>query len=64
MAKQVDIQDAQLTILVSIDGQMHMTAFDKDEFESLSALVKMGIKAVVPTQATQSQINKILRAEL
>ena len=61
--KQVDIQDAPLTILISIDGQMHMTAFDKDQYEAIAALVKMGIKTIVPTSATQSQLNKLLRGE-
>lgn len=61
--KQIEIQNAPLTILISIDGQMHMAAFDKEQYEVLSELIKRGIKSVVPTPATQSQLNKLLRGE-
>ena len=61
--KQVDIENAPLTILISIDGQVHLTAFDKEQYEALSALLKMGMKNVIPTQVTQSELNKLLRGE-
>ena len=61
--KHVDIQDAPLTILISIDGRIHLTAFEKEKYEALSALLKMGITNVVPTEVTQSALNKLLRGE-
>lgn len=62
--RQINIEKAPLTILISIDGQMHLTAFEKEQYEALTALLKMGIKNVVPTQATQSSLNKLLRGEI
>lgn len=64
MAKQINIEKAPLTILINIDGQMHLTVFKKDEYEALSVLIKMGMENVIPTPATQSQLNKLLRGEI
>ena len=61
--QQVDIENAPLTILISIDGQVHLTAFKKEQYEALSALLKMGMQNVIPTQVTQSELNKLLRGE-
>lgn len=61
--KQIDIQNAPLTILISIDGQIYALAFDKDEYEALTFLIKRAVKTVVPSKTTQSQLNKLLRGE-
>ena len=61
--KQKDITNAPLTILLSIDGRMYVTAFDKEEFEAVSHIVKSAIKNIIPTEATQSGLNKLLRGE-
>lgn len=61
--RQVEIENAPLTILISIDGQIHLTAFKRDQFEVLSDLLKNSMQNVIPTKATQSELNKLLRGE-
>lgn len=59
----LNIQNAPLTILISIDGRMYLTAFEEEKYEALSSLLKMGISTIVPTDVTQSALNKLLRGE-
>lgn len=62
--QQVDVQNAQLTILINIDGQMYLTAFDKEQYEAVQVLVKTAIKTVIPTEVKQVQLNEFLGVKL
>lgn len=62
--QQVDVQNAQLTILINIDGQMYLTGFDKSQYGAVQVLVKTAIKTVIPTKVTQGKLNEFLGVNL
>ncbi|WPK12266.1 hypothetical protein R6U77_00845 [Lysinibacillus louembei] len=62
--QQVDVQNAQLTILINIDGQMYLTGFDKEQYEAVQVLIKTAIKTVIPTEVKQVQLNGFLGVNL
>lgn len=54
--KKIDIVKAQVTILLEIDGEMHLVAMDKSEYKLVSDLIKKVTKAVVPIGVSQSEL--------
>lgn len=56
MMKEIDIKNAQVTILLEIDGEMHLVAMEKSEYQLISDLIKKTTKAVIPTGVKQSDL--------
>lgn len=55
---QVDITNAQLTTLLEIDGQMHLIAFAKDDWEVVQLIVKKNVLGLKKTARTQRELNE------
>ncbi|PID15581.1 hypothetical protein CSV63_07315 [Sporosarcina sp. P34] len=62
MTTNVNIEDADVNILLTIDGNMHLVAMRKDDLEAIRVLVKSAASkgAVVKTEKTQKQFNDFL----
>ena len=62
MTREVDIENAVVNILLTINGNMHLVAMRKDDLEAIQILVKNAASkgAVVKTEKTQSQFNDFL----
>lgn len=61
--REIDIKDAPLNILITIGDEVHLLAFEKEKLEALSALVKLGVKAVVPTGIQAGELYGFLQVE-
>ncbi|WP_263707876.1 hypothetical protein [Shouchella tritolerans] len=54
------VNDAQVTILVEIDGQVHLTAMEKEKYEAVTFLAKNSVVGVIPTGKSQAELNEFL----
>ena len=54
--KNVDITTSQVTILIEIDGQVHLVGMPKDDYKIISELIKRSIVKVIPTSKTQTEL--------
>lgn len=52
---QVDITNTQATILLGIDGKMHLVAMEKETYKVVNELIKRSIDSVIPTGRTQKE---------
>ncbi len=57
---QVDITDAQVTVLVEVDGLVCLTRMDKDKYDAVAFLVKKSLHDLVKTEITQDKLNRLL----
>lgn len=56
--KNVDISNSQVSILIEIDGVVHLVGMEKDYYEAVSEVVKRSIATVIPTNKTQHELRK------
>ncbi|MBX0320117.1 hypothetical protein [Shouchella clausii] len=56
----VSVKEAQVTILVEINGQVHLTAMEKEKLEAVAFLAKNSIHGVIPTGKSQAELNEFL----
>lgn len=54
------IKDAQVTVLLEIDGEIHLVGMTKDNLDAVNMMVKAAAEIVVPTGRSQGDINKWL----
>ncbi|WP_342512814.1 hypothetical protein MKY34_19740 [Sporosarcina sp. FSL K6-1522] len=47
--KEVSVEDANVNILLDIDGEVHIVGFEKDQLEAIEFLVKSAVKGVLNT---------------
>jgi len=57
---RIDIQDAQLSLLIEIDGNVHLIGIDKEKLEAINFLIKESISVVIPTNRTQQDLLNFL----
>lgn len=55
-----NIEDAQVTILLEIDGKIHLVGMKKDNFDAVSLLIKSSAELAAPTGKTQGELNDFL----
>ena len=58
--KQIDISNGELTVLIALDEDIHLVAFDKSQMDILEQMIKRSIQAIVPTGVTQYELNELL----
>lgn len=56
----INLQDSQVSILVEINGEIHLVGMDKEHLDTIVELSKKAISVVVPTGITQSELNEFL----
>ena len=57
---KVNKKDITVTILVEIDGQIHLASMKKDKFVVIDEMVKGALDTVYPTGVSQAQLNRLL----
>lgn len=57
---QVNITDAQVTILVEVDGLVCLTRMNKDKYDAVTFLVKKSLHDLVKTEIAQDELNRLL----
>lgn len=57
---KANLEHAQVTILLEINGQMHLVAMNKEKLDAINMLVKVSAEMAVPTGKSQSDLNKFL----
>ncbi|MDA6141228.1 hypothetical protein OSK03_25915 [Escherichia coli] len=57
---KVNLEHAQVTTLLEINGQIHLVATNKEKLDAVNMLVKSSAEMVVPTGKSQADLNKFL----
>ncbi|WGT37920.1 hypothetical protein QH639_19150 [Lysinibacillus sp. 1 U-2021] len=57
---KLDIQDAKLSLLIEIDGKVHLIGMDKEKLDAVNFLIKKSISIVIPTNRTQQDLRNFL----
>jgi len=55
-----DLTNAQVSILLEIDGQVHLVGFEKERLETITSLVKVAAEVAVPTGRSQTELRGFL----
>lgn len=55
-----DLTNAQVSILLEIDGQVHLVGFEKERFEAITTLIKAAAEVAVPTGKSQTELRGFL----
>ena len=50
------IEGAQLSILLEIDGKVHLVGLSKERLEMLDGLIKMAVEVAIPTNKSQKDL--------
>lgn len=54
------IEDAQVSILIELDGKVHMVGMSKDRLEAISILIRNAVDIAIPTNKTQQDLRDFL----
>lgn len=54
------IEDAQVTILLEINGKVHLVGMSKERLETMDLLIKKSAEVVIPTDKSQKDLNGFL----
>ncbi|MEK3756780.1 hypothetical protein MHB73_21305 [Bacillus sp. FSL K6-6483] len=54
------VKDAQVTILVEVDGEIHLAVMEKEKYEAVTFMAKNSIHGVIPTGKSQAELNDFL----
>ncbi|KIL79549.1 hypothetical protein [Bacillus badius] len=57
---EINIEDSQVSLLLEIDGEVHLVGMDKEKLEAITLLVKRSIELVVPTGKSQKELREFL----
>lgn len=55
MTTKIDIENASVSVLLTIDNQMYLVAMKKKSYDAISFLVKSSSMHVIPTNKTHEQ---------
>lgn len=55
-----DLTNAQVSILLEIDGQVHLVGFEKERLETITSLVKVAAEVAIPTGKSQAELRVFL----
>jgi len=53
---EVNIENAQVNLLLEVNGKIHLVGMDKDKFEAVEFLIKKSVSAIIPTKKTQQDL--------
>lgn len=55
-----DIKDAQVSILLEIDGKVHLVGMSKGRLDVISVLIKNAVEVAIPTNKSQKELREFL----
>lgn len=53
---EVNIENAQVNLLLEVNGKIHLVGMDKDKLDAVEFLIKNSVSAIVPTNKTQRDL--------
>lgn len=56
----VDLENATVSILIELDGIVHLVSMKKDNYDAVSFLAKQAAHGLVPTKRTQHELHDFL----
>ena len=57
---KVSLKDAQVNIMLEIEGSVYLVGFERDYLEAVVALIKSAADGVYPTGKTQADLLEFL----
>lgn len=57
---RVSVEDSSVTVLIEIDGNVHLVGMSQERKEALDEMVKMVAEVVYNTKRTQAELNEFL----
>ena len=57
---RVNVEDSSVTVLLEIDGNVHLIGMSKERKEALDEMVKMVADVAYNTKRTQAELNEFL----
>ena len=57
---RVSVEESSVTVLLEIDGNVHLVGMSQERIEALEAMVKMAADVAYNTKRTQSELNEFL----
>ena len=57
---RVSVEESSVTVLLEIDGVVHMIAMNQERKESLELMVKLMADTAYATKRSQSELNEFL----
>lgn len=60
MNAEVNLDKAQVTLLLEIDGKVHLIGMEKEKLEAVEFLIKRSVAVVVPTKKSQHELVNFL----
>lgn len=60
---KINIDNSRASILLEINGDVHLVGIDKDKLEAITLLIKTSTKVVVPTGRTQKELRNFLNVK-
>lgn len=59
-----NVENAQVTLLLEIDGEIHLVGMSPDRRDALSMMVKASAEIAVPTKRSQAELNAFLQEKI
>lgn len=56
----VNLENAQVNVLVEVNGDICLVAMSKEQLQAIETLVKMSVAKLYKTSKTQADLNKFL----
>lgn len=56
----VNLENAQVNVLVEVDGAICLVAMSKEQLQAIEMLVKISVAKLYKTSKTQADLNKFL----
>lgn len=56
----LNLENAQVTVLVEVNGDICLVAMPKEQLQAIETLVKISVAKLYKTRKTQADLNKFL----
>ena len=57
---KVSIDNAQVNLLLEVDGKIHLVGMDKDKLNAVEFFIKNSVDTIIPTKKTQQDLLEFL----
>ena len=57
---KVSIDNAQVNLLLEVDGKIHLVGMDKDKLNTVEFFIKNSVDTIIPTKKTQQDLLEFL----
>ena len=61
---ELDIENAQVTILMNDNNKLYAVAMSKERLEAIETAIKLAVEYAIPTNKTQEELVEFLEEEM